>query len=339
METRDIDALLQRYTASEHRIGSNLQELEQHSVYQLLTTDVLSGETAKAFAPVTDADPGLWELYSLLSSKLDVARALRGTDKRFSYDDRMKIAEILTQRSITLHRTDIPLAERGLTGQAISEESLSIEELIQRMSDVYEPVRDAVTQAETVLRSVLPRLASAETTLARLRDQAQALRMQAPELDRIEETIARVRDLSLTDPIAIPLTTKASLDEALHDAAAMIASSRTSHDELAGDITRASDLLDECRELIARAEQNRAETQAKIAHPVGLRQPPSLAAIDGERGLANKLAPILASTQSWQIVRRQLDGWMNTTERLRDCLLYTSPSPRDATLSRMPSSA
>ena len=26
-------------------------------------------------------------------------------------------------------------------------------------------------------------------------------------------------------------------------------------------------------------------------------------------------------------------------ERTRDCLLYTSPSPRDATLSRMPSSA
>ena len=28
-----------------------------------------------------------------------------------------------------------------------------------------------------------------------------------------------------------------------------------------------------------------------------------------------------------------------TIKRLRDCLLYTSPSPRDATLSRMPSSA
>ena len=53
METREIDARLQRYTASEHRIGSNLQELEQHSVYQLLTTDVLTGETAKALAPLS----------------------------------------------------------------------------------------------------------------------------------------------------------------------------------------------------------------------------------------------------------------------------------------------
>ena len=29
----------------------------------------------------------------------------------------------------------------------------------------------------------------------------------------------------------------------------------------------------------------------------------------------------------------------STTTKLKGCLLYTSPSPRDATLSRMPSSA
>ena len=168
METREIDARLQRYTASEHRIGSNLQELEQHSVYQLLTTDVLTGETAKALAPLSSADPGLWELYTLLSSTLDRVRALRGTDKRFSYEDRNKIAELLTTRSVVLYSTDVPLGERGLAGQAVREERLSIEELIDRMSKVYEPVRDAVTRAETVLRSVLPRLASADTTLARL---------------------------------------------------------------------------------------------------------------------------------------------------------------------------
>ena len=32
-------------------------------------------------------------------------------------------------------------------------------------------------------------------------------------------------------------------------------------------------------------------------------------------------------------------GWETKTEKKKDCLLYTSPSPRDATLSRMPSSA
>ena len=35
----------------------------------------------------------------------------------------------------------------------------------------------------------------------------------------------------------------------------------------------------------------------------------------------------------------QFDELQLENDRLRDCLLYTSPSPRDATLSRMPSSA
>ena len=36
---------------------------------------------------------------------------------------------------------------------------------------------------------------------------------------------------------------------------------------------------------------------------------------------------------------RIADGVLSSSEWSGDCLLYTSPSPRDATLSRMPSSA
>ena len=36
----------------------------------------------------------------------------------------------------------------------------------------------------------------------------------------------------------------------------------------------------------------------------------------------------------------KIHGWLiETFSQSKDCLLYTSPSPRDATLSRMPSSA
>ena len=34
-----------------------------------------------------------------------------------------------------------------------------------------------------------------------------------------------------------------------------------------------------------------------------------------------------------------VDGFLDQLRQRIDCLLYTSPSPRDATLSRMPSSA
>ena len=66
--------------------------------------------------------------------------------------------------------------------------------------------------------------------------------------------------------------------------------------------------------------------------------------------------PIAEEVLEWTIKRdskdiTQLMKWMETAEIRRDrqvllnramdliCLLYTSPSPRDATLSRMPSSA
>ena len=40
-----------------------------------------------------------------------------------------------------------------------------------------------------------------------------------------------------------------------------------------------------------------------------------------------------------RIAANPWDGWRLRVEPTTSCLLYTSPSPRDATLSRMPSSA
>ena len=50
---------------------------------------------------------------------------------------------------------------------------------------------------------------------------------------------------------------------------------------------------------------------------------------------------ITESTATQQAARLglQSDGHGGWTDRTTGCLLYTSPSPRDATLSRMPSSA
>lgn len=318
VETSEIDSRLQRYTAAEHRIGANLQELEDHSVYQLLTTDVLDGKTARALQGAKDAN--LWELFSVLSSALDQARTKRGSDSRLRNETRIELATMLTTDSVLLTTENIPLAERGLTGASSREERISIERLIDRMARIYEPIRDVVTHAETVLRDVLPRLNSAEGTLNRLRAQAAELNLTMPELGRIDETITRIRDLSLTDPLAIPENARSTFDQALHDAGATIAAARTSHDELAGDIARASDLLDECRELIERGSINRAASLSKIAQPIGLRRPPSIEAIDGPRGLAPKLTPIVASTKPWQVVRREIDGWSQAAVRLRDQL-------------------
>ena len=54
-------------------------------------------------------------------------------------------------------------------------------------------------------------------------------------------------------------------------------------------------------------------------------------------GMASGAAVLTSSEGVWdEIIRDGIDGYVVNTN---DCLLYTSPSPRDATLSRMPSSA
>ena len=320
METDEIDRRLQRYTAAEHRIGANLQELEQHSVYQLLTTDVLAGKTALALAPLKQADPSLWELFSMFAATLDSARRLRGTGTRFRTPDRLEVARLLTTDAVVLQTENVPLGDRGLTGASTREERVSLETLIQQMSSLYEPVRDVVTHAEEVLRDALPRLNSAETTARKLREQAIELGVDTIDLDRIDETIARIRDLSLTDPLSIPKNARQSFDEAIRAAASRIASARSSHDELATDMATATSLLDECRDLIAQANRYRASAESRIAQPVGLRHAPSIAAVDGDRGLAARLQPILASSQPWQAIRRDLDHWAQAATRFRDQL-------------------
>ena len=49
--------------------------------------------------------------------------------------------------------------------------------------------------------------------------------------------------------------------------------------------------------------------------------------------------PMLTGGMGFIIFMAVAFGFMYAIEKTKNCLLYTSPSPRDATLSRMPSSA
>ena len=81
------------------------------------------------------------------------------------------------------------------------------------------------------------------------------------------------------------------------------------------------------RHTVVKAEK--AECEA-MAHQVAQQQQHHLERIAGLEHQCGELAVSLAAAQAQ--VRE-------AAAREKDCLLYTSPSPRDATLSRMPSSA
>ena len=70
---------------------------------------------------------------------------------------------------------------------------------------------------------------------------------------------------------------------------------------------------------------------------------------DGKKAIAATRSLVAASTQPMAVSMEVMNPWHGLVTEVwalaarlgsnRSCLLYTSPSPRDATLSRMPSSA
>ena len=63
----------------------------------------------------------------------------------------------------------------------------------------------------------------------------------------------------------------------------------------------------------------------------------TIALVDDDRNILTSLS--IALEKEGFKIQTYLDGESALIGLSRTCLLYTSPSPRDATLSRMPSSA
>ena len=55
--------------------------------------------------------------------------------------------------------------------------------------------------------------------------------------------------------------------------------------------------------------------------------------------LTKQREEIIQQMETGRTTLLKLEGAIDVLTQIEDCLLYTSPSPRDATLSRMPSSA
>ncbi len=315
MQTREIDLRLQQYTAAEHRIAANLHELDSHSVYQLLTNDDLVGQTATQLNPALNADPSLWQMYHLLESTLAEARRVRA-DGRITTADREHLAQLLGGSSVALSSDPIGFANRDLTSAATTERRVSIDALINLMRSVYEPLRDGVAQADQVIRRVLPRLNAVTTSVGRTTAEALDLGVATGEAQRINRLVNDLRERCLTDPLSVSVADSVEVDQLVHRFSESVAQARASHDALIGDLAAAHALLDECRSLLNAAQRHLTDATLRVADPIGMRNPPTTAIIDGPQGLAAMLTPIATSSEPWQTIRRRLEAWSVTADRL-----------------------
>lgn len=312
METDEIDRLLERYGAAEGRIAANLLDLHDHPTYDLLTSGALSGTTARRLGEVAEAAPRLWTDLDALGATLREARALRA-EGRMNAERRSRLAELLTGPSVLVDVSRTPLSERDLLDPERAETRVSIDDLLGRLRDLYEPLRDGVAAIDAVWRDVLPRLDAADVTAGELAGELSELGATEPTVGRLERLVTDVRARVMDDPLGLDPDIGTELDRSTADAARHVGELRRSHQELDADLARTEVLVAEARSLRSRAAVSFAEAQAKIAQPQDLAKVPSEAAIDE---LARRGNELRGSTESWQHTRAKLDAFLRLAERL-----------------------
>src|SRR5262249_39547334 len=135
-----VDAELRGHAEAEARIAGSLVELEQHPGHRLLVSGPVTGATAARWATVGPLLEGLWRNFGRYRDALEVARTVRGTRARPGQDVLAEVHRLLTVPSVEVARTDVGLAERGLTGAAERLETITLAELSSRMHEDFDEV-------------------------------------------------------------------------------------------------------------------------------------------------------------------------------------------------------
>ncbi len=327
METGEIDDLLARYESAEKRISANLVELDAHPTYTMLTAGPLHGQTAAKYGRAMKQAPQLWVWLSTLQSAVRKARAVRD-DGRMNADRRKHLAALLVEPSVILAQSTTPVAERGLLDDGHVELKVTIEQLLTRMRSTYEPIRDAVAEIDGVWRDVLPRLDAASTTLDRLQRTAQRLQVTEPALTTAIRTRDELRSAVANDPASVGKDRGSELDVLVATAADRIAAAQRGFEDLDADLAGIESRLAEIRVLRARAEATYVECAKKIVDPQGLIRPPTVDAVDGAAGLAQRADELLTLDGPWLNTRRKLDVFVEQCERLRQQLVRAEEANR-----------
>ena len=213
------------------------------------------------------------------------------------------------------------------------------------LGGIYDEINEALEQVISTERESL------EAIQNRFRDDKrkqeindEALKARRDELDLLEhENLAsRVKGLSDYDFTSTAAAQK--FEELVNDLREQLM--QQAIDQMAGemknmtseDMSRMKDMLAALNEMLNQKQEGEEPDFEKFMHEYGDFFPENPKSLEELlEVMAQRMATmeqILNSMSPEQ--RAQLE---ELSEQLLDCLLYTSPSPRDATLSRMPSSA
>ncbi len=321
MEQAELERRLQRFVEAEQRISANLVELEEHPTYRLLAAGEMGGLTGRRMNGPMSESANVWAWLSLLHEALDGCRqAARDAGSRWSAEERRAMHSLLVGPSVELRTSGGAIEGRDLLTPDEIEQQLTIDQLIEKMRSAYEPIRDGVAAVDAVWRDMFPRMDAADRSLAEASEVVNRLGLRVPAVARARQRLDAVRSTVADDPLSLSERVGPELDRLVDEAVEEVARHERSHQRLDVDLSSVALLVAELRRLRARAAAAYSEAHAKVRPEDGLVRVPSPAIIDGPNGLASRAGRFHEPDLNWQVVRAELDDWMQTATRLRDQL-------------------
>ncbi|MEM9651234.1 MAG: hypothetical protein AAGA65_04000 [Actinomycetota bacterium] len=302
----DVVSALEHFEASLAAFRTGVLEIEASPSYLMLTDEDLTGETARRYGAAARDASDLWTFIEAAEAQLQAARAHYSRNGAVGSNGR-ELRRLLEEPWFAI--TD-------LAGQA--PQNYSVTSTLAQVRRRYQAIRAGVTEIEQLWVSVLPRVDSARTTLARLQAEADELRIVEPLIGRAKALADDLAERLVDDPASVSVGDGSNLDTQVSKAAKQMAILRAGHDNLDSDFEVTEELLASLRVLRARAEAARVEAVNKITDPEHLVRVPSEQLLDGPDGMAKRLDALFdaASTAAWTQKRTMLDGWLTTARKL-----------------------
>ncbi|MEM7324965.1 MAG: hypothetical protein AAF531_17895, partial [Actinomycetota bacterium] len=236
---------LEHFEASLAAFRTGVLEIEASPSYLMLTDEDLTGETARRYGAAARDASDLWTFIEAAEAQLQAARAHYSRNGAVGSNGR-ELRRLLEEPWFAI--TD-------LAGQA--PQNYSVTSTLAQVRRRYQAIRAGVTEIEQLWVSVLPRVDSARTTLARLQAEADELGIVEPLIGRAKALADDLAERLVDDPASVSVGDGSNLDTQVSKAAKQMAILRAGHDNLDSDFEVTEELLASLRVLRARAEAAR----------------------------------------------------------------------------------
>ncbi|MFC8505586.1 hypothetical protein ACFU3J_01680 [Streptomyces sp. NPDC057411] len=200
MDRDEVDRALARLGAEHKAVEDSLLALQDHAGRRLLEGAELTGTTRDRWQSTERTITLLWTYFDAYTAALHDAREVRA---RRRWPGREELAELTDRlRGESVH------VSGGAREQAVLSERFTLEQLVQRMNELYAASLDVVVTADAVWSALPARIDLLAAELGRTRSLAHSVGVRpgehpaGDELESITAELTELRSQVVSDPLA-----------------------------------------------------------------------------------------------------------------------------------------